>query len=161
MPVIIEVNRIVARPRFTRRGSAFVIAIGLFTISCTAALAAEDHATLTLRGVIHKSVNLSLDNGDGGQPQDGDPFAGPGSIIHIQEEANFAGRYLMFLEGGNRAPRMTFDGRPVAFDGERGLLESHGLGNDGRTTRRTRDLTLDISPRAAYDRPMFVVVRTR
>lgn len=158
MPMTFKVRRIVASPRLTRRGSAFVAVVGLFTLSCTSAFAAEDHAALTLRGVIHKSVKVALDSG---QPPVGGPFAGPGNIVHIQEEANFAGRYLMFLEGGNGASRMTFDGRPVAFDGGRGLLESQGLGDNGRTTRRTRDLALDTHSKTPNEHPMFVVIRTR
>lgn len=124
---------------------------GMMVVCGTTAHAAEDRAVLKLRGVIHKSVIVALaPDGVGGQ------FAGPMRTLRISEETNFASPYRMYLEGGG--VRAVFDGRPVAFDRGRGLLEAQGLGQDGRTTRRTRALALRGAPSAADTRPYVLVV---
>lgn len=124
---------------------------GMMAVCGTTAHAAEDRAVLKLRGVIHKSVTVTLaPDGVGGQ------FADPARTLRISEETNFASPYHMYLEGSGM--RAVFDGRPVAFDGGRGLLEAQGLGQDGRTTRRTRALALRGAAPATGTRPYVLVV---
>lgn len=116
------------------------------------AQAAESRATLTLRGVIHKSVTVALaPDGAGGH------FSGPARMLRISEEANFASPYRLYLEGGDGG-RVVFDGRSVAFTRGRALLDAPQPDTGGGTTRRTRALALAAPQSQADARPFVLVV---
>lgn len=122
-------------------------AAGVMTV-CTAAHA-DSRATLTLRGVVHRTVTVAF--ADGGASADGAQFPGPARTLRISEESNVAGRYRMYLEAGADAAAAAFDGRPVRLLGGRALLDAAGQG--GGSVQRSRTLAL-----GAAARPYVLVV---